>query len=370
MYIKHVELTQFRNYENIQFDFENKINVVIGENAQGKTNLVESIYMLALANSHRTSKSQDVIMWEQDFSKISGIVEKENNTIPLELIVSKKGKRGKVNHLNQTKISQYVGHLNAVMFAPEDLNIVKGSPQIRRKFLDTEISQISPIYLHDLNQYLKVLKEKNSLLKMLQTRKTSDTTMLDIYNEQLALFGAKIIEKRLNFLEKLRKRSSEIHKEVSRERETLDIQYESTLGELKLIEDSDLRIAQLEEKFDKMKVREIERGASLIGVQRDDLIFTINGKNVQTFGSQGQQRTTALSLKISEIELIKEETKEYPVLLLDDVLSELDDYRQSQLLETIKGKVQTFITTTSIDGIHHETLKSADEFRIENGILL
>lgn len=369
MYIKHIELNQFRNYENISFDFENKINVIIGENAQGKTNLVESIYMLALASSHRTSKSQDVIMWEKDFTKISGIVEKEKSTVPLELIISKKGKKGRVNHLTQTKMSQYVGHLNVVMFAPEDLNIVKGSPQVRRKFLDTEISQISPIYLHDLAQYIKILKQKNSLLKMMQLKKSQDTTMLDIYNEQMITFGAKIIEKRLNFIEKLKISSTEIHSSVSRNKEVLDIQYESTLGPLESVDIPEL-VTQFEEKFDKIKYKEIERGTSLIGVHRDDLMFYVNGKNVQTFGSQGQQRTTALSLKISEIELIKSETKEYPVLLLDDVLSELDGYRQSQLLETIKGKVQTFITTTNTDGIDHDTLKSADEFVIGNGSLI
>lgn len=368
MYLKQFELNQYRNYENINFDFSNKINVIIGENAQGKTNLVEAVYLLALARSHRTSKTQEVIMWDKNFAKISGTIEKEIGQIPLEMTISKNGKKGKVNHLIQSKVSQYVGHLNIVMFAPEDLNIVKGAPQIRRKFLDTEISQISPIYLHELNQYNKVLAQKNSLLKSLQDSKSKDT-MLDIYNEQLVNYGCKVLEKRFRFLEKLRKRSTEIHMKISNDKESLDIQYNSTLNISESMEISEI-INLFEEKFDKIKNKEIERGNALIGIHRDDLVFFINGKNIQMFGSQGQQRTAALSLKLSEIELIKSETREYPVLLLDDVLSELDSYRQSQLLETIKGKVQTFITTTSIDGINHETLQNADEFRIEKGNLI
>jgi DNA replication and repair protein RecF len=283
-------------------------------------------------------------------------------------VISKKGKKAKCNHIEQQKLSQYVGNLNVVMFAPEDLNLVKGSPQVRRRFIDMEIGQVSPVYLHDMSQYQKILQQRNHFLKMMQIKKQSDQTMLEILTEQFIETAVKIINKRFEFLQLLQKWAEPIHSGISRGVESLKIEYKPSVD---VLEGQDLSkmVASFEEKFNKVKTREIERGTTLFGPHRDDLLFFVNNRDVQTFGSQGQQRTTALSVKLAEIELIHSQIGEFPILLLDDVLSELDDYRQSHLLNTIQGRVQTFVTTTSVDGIHHQTLKDASTFEVESGVI-
>ena len=369
MYIQNLTLSSYRNYEHVELEFENKVNVIIGENAQGKTNLMEAIYVLAMAKSHRTSNDKELIRWDQDYAKIEGRVIKKNGPVPIQLVISKKGKKGKVNHIEQQKLSQYVGAVNTIMFAPEDLNLVKGSPQVRRRFLDMQIGQVSPVYLHDLSLYQKILSQRNHFLKQLQTRKQTDQTMLDVLTEQLTEFAAKVVMKRLQFVDQLEKWAQPIHSGISRGLEELTSKYHTSLH----VSDSpDLSkmINSYQESFSKLRDKEIERGVSLSGPHRDDVLFYVNGRDVQTYGSQGQQRTTALSLKLAEIDLIQEEIGEYPILLLDDVLSELDDYRQSHLLHTIQGRVQTFVTTTSVDGIDHQTLNEAGIFRVANGALL
>jgi DNA replication and repair protein RecF len=368
LYIQNITLSSYRNYERLDLQFENKVNVIIGENAQGKTNLMEAIYVLAMAKSHRTSNDKELIRWDEDYAKIEGRVIKKNGSVPIQLVISKKGKKGKVNHIEQQKLSQYVGAVNTIMFAPEDLNLVKGSPQVRRRFLDMEIGQVSPVYLHDLSLYQKILSQRNHFLKQLQTRKQTDQTMLDVLTEQLTEFAAKVVMKRLQFVDQLEKWAQPIHSGISRGLEELTLKYHTSLH----VSDSpDLSkmINSYQETFSKLRDKEIERGVSLSGPHRDDVLFYVNGRDVQTYGSQGQQRTTALSLKLAEIDLIQEEIGEYPILLLDDVLSELDDYRQSHLLHTIQGRVQTFVTTTSVDGIDHKTLNEAEIFRVENGTL-
>ncbi|MGG3989076.1 DNA replication/repair protein RecF [Bacillus smithii] len=366
MYMKELILENFRNYESLQLTFENKVNVILGENAQGKTNVLEAIYVLAMAKSHRTSNDKDLIRWDEEYAKIEGRVEKRHTSIPLELTISKKGKKAKSNHIEQQRLSQYVGNLNVVMFAPEDLHLVKGSPQVRRRFIDMEIGQISPVYLHDISQYQKVLQQRNHYLKQLQANKQHDKTMLEVLNEQLITLAVKIVQKRFEFIRLLEEWAQPIHSGISRGLEKLKIDYRPSID---VLEDDDWSkmVEVFEEKISSQKEREIERGVTLIGPHRDELVFMVNGKNVHTFGSQGQQRTTALSVKLAEIELICSEIGEYPVLLLDDVLSELDDFRQSHLLNTIREKVQTFVTTTSTDGIHHQTLKEADTFHVMAG---
>ncbi|NRD77425.1 DNA replication/repair protein RecF [Bacillus sp. BRMEA1] len=368
MYIETIALKNYRNYEQLSIEFENKVNVILGENAQGKTNVMESIYVLAMAKSHRTSNDKDLIRWDQDYAKIEGRVHKQHSSIPLELVISKKGKKAKCNHIEQQKLSQYVGNLNVVMFAPEDLNLVKGSPQVRRRFIDMEIGQISPIYLHDMSQYQKILQQRNHYLKMLQIKKQTDQTMLEILTEQFIQMAVKVVKKRFEFLHLLENWAKPIHHSISRGLESLEIHYKPSV---EVLEDQDLSkmVARFEEKFGKVREREIERGTTMFGPHRDDLLFIVNDRDVQTFGSQGQQRTTALSVKLAEIELIHKEIGEYPILLLDDVLSELDDYRQSHLLNTIQGKVQTFVTTTSVEGIDHQTLKEASTYVVRSGVI-
>ena len=368
MFVKNIHLKNFRNYSELELTFENKVNIILGENAQGKTNLLEAIYVLAMAKSHRTTNDRELIHWDQDYAKIEGRVEKRNSSLPLELSIMKRGKKAKVNHIEQSRLSQYVGNFNVVMFAPEDLNLVKGSPSIRRRFIDMEIGQVSPVYLFSISQYNKILHQRNQYLKLLQTKQQKDLALLDIYTSQLIELAGKIVSKRYEFLLMLEEWAQKIHKGISRGLETLEIKYNPSVNVSE--EDSLTKMINVyEEKYLALKEKEIERGSTLFGPHRDDISFIVNDRDIQVFGSQGQQRTTALSVKLAEIELIKSEIGEYPVLLLDDVLSELDDHRQSHLLSTIQGKVQTFVTTTSVDGIDHITIKEADTLYVEKGMV-
>lgn len=366
MHIENLHLKNFRNYDELNITFDDKVNVIIGENAQGKTNLMEAIYCLAFTKSHRTAKEKELIQWDKEYAKIEGKITKRNQSIPLELIISSKGKKAKLNHLEQRRLSDYVGAINVVMFAPEDLTLVKGPPQIRRRFIDMELGQIQAIYIYHLAQYQKILKQRNSLLKQLQRREINQTTMLEVLTDQLIEHAAIILNKRFIFLKSLREWAASIHYQISHELEELEIKYDATI-EVSDEDNLEKIEASYRRKFQDIQVKEIERGTTLSGPHRDDLIFYVNGKDVQTYGSQGQQRTTALSLKLAEIELIHNEVGEYPILLLDDVLSELDDFRQSHLLNTIQGKVQTFVSTTSVDGINHETLDKAELFHVTEG---
>lgn len=366
MILKEVTLQNFRNYPSLSVSFSDGINVFLGENAQGKTNLMEAIYALALARSPRTSNEKEMIRWQEDSAKITGKIQKRVSTFPLEIIFSKKGKIAKVNHLEQKKLSQYIGQLNVVLFAPEDLNLVKGAPANRRKFLDMELGQMNPVYLHDLVQYQRILKQRNLYLKQLVTGKAKDEVYLDVLTEQLAILGADLLVYRLQFIKKLEAWAQPLHKEISLEREELTIAYKSNV-ELSDEMDKDALFLKLMEAFKQGKSRERDQAVTLFGPHRDDLVFQVNGRNVQNFGSQGQQRTTVLSLKLAEIECMNEVLGEYPILLLDDVLSELDDERQTHLLKAIEKKVQTFLTTTSLDGIKKNKIDEPTIYHIKNG---
>lgn len=367
MYIKQLQLKNYRNYKHLDIVFDNKINVIIGENAQGKTNLLEAIYLLAFTKSYRTSNDRELIMWDEEFAKVSGKIRKKNNhNLPLELIFHRNGKKARLNHLEQKRLSEYIGALNIVMFSPEDLSLVKGPPQVRRRFIDMELGQIEPIYVYHLGKYQKILKQRNHLLKQLQNQSQADTTFLHVLTDELAKHAAVILKKRLNFLKLLRKWAIPIHFQISRELENLKLEYSSSIEVLEDDDEEKLENKYLE-AFSRIEQNEMKRGSTLIGPHRDDLILFINDKDVKLFGSQGQQRTTALSLKLAEIDLIHHQINEYPILLLDDVLSELDDFRQSHLLSTIQGKVQTFVSTTTVDGINHQTLKEAAIYSVQNG---
>lgn len=366
MLVKSLGLSHYRNYGSLEIDTNHKVNLFVGRNAQGKTNLLEAILVLALTKSHRTSKDKELIGWEAEQAKLHAVVERKYGTCQLDLSISRQGKKAKLNGLEQRKLSGFIGSLNVVMFAPEDLEIVKGGPGIRRRFLDMEIGQVHPSYLYHLQQYQKILVQRNNLLKQMWDDKTNQSkVMLDIFNEQLAEHGVKIVKKRKQYLIKLQIWAEQIHAGITNGLEHLKIDYNpsftaETEDETVLLEHFMIKLTQLYNQ-------EIRRGMTLVGPHRDDLTFSINGKDVQTYGSQGQQRTTALSLKLAEIELMHEEIGEYPVLLLDDVLSELDSYRQTQLIETFQEKVQTFITTTGVEGIHASKLQDANIFHVDGG---
>lgn len=366
MLINTISLNGFRNYDAVDLSFSEGVNVFLGENAQGKTNMVESIYFLALARSHRTNKVKELIGWEKDFAKVSGEIKKTRATVPLEIVVSNRGKKAKINRLEQSKLSKYVGQLNVILFAPEDLNLVKGSPSIRRRFIDIELGQMNPIYLHHLVEYQKILKQRNQYLKQASSSKEFDTIYLDILTEQLAKESAEVIFDRAKFTKQLQEWAKPIQDEISQSKEELKINYVTVIDD-ENIRQKELIYNQLIDLYKKNQEKEIYRQTTLIGPHRDDLEFYINDYNVQTYGSQGQQRTVALSVKLAEIELMKEMTSEYPVLLLDDVLSELDDNRQTHLLKAIENKVQTFLTTTSLDGVKIDLLNKPKVFHVSNG---
>lgn len=371
MILKTLQLRQYRNYEMLELEADPQANLIIGANAQGKTNLLEAIYVLALSKSHRTFKDKELMTWGEDNTRIYGEVEKKYGLYRLDLSFRPKGKSAKINGLEQSRLSDFIGSLNVVMFAPEDLSIVKGSPSIRRRFLDMEISQVFPSYIHHLSQYQKILQQRNQLLKQLQVANKNEqsATLLDVWDEQLAEYGSKIIIKRQSFIYKLETWAKDIHRSITSNREDLKITYQPSF-EIDDFSDESVLFKQYMLKLSQMRTQEKRRGVTLVGPHRDDLLFFINDMEVQTYGSQGQQRTTALSVKLAEIELIHEEVGEYPILLLDDVLSELDQQRQMQLIETFQHKVQTFITTTGTESIDMNRMGAARIFRVESGRII
>ncbi|MFC4778355.1 DNA replication/repair protein RecF [Paenibacillus sp. GCM10023252] len=365
MYLHHIRLHNYRNYEQLELRTDKQVNIIIGRNAQGKTNLLEAIFALALTKSHRTSKDKELIGWNGTSARIDAEVDKKYGKITMDLQFSPQGKKAKINGLEQRKLSDFIGSLNVVMFAPEDLEIVKGTPGVRRRFLDMEIGQVQPGYLHTLQQYGKVLQHRNNYLKSTGPSAISQP-MLDVWNTQLAEHGVKIMKKRKHFIHKLQSWAERIHAGITAGNEQLRIDYRPSLdGDAG--EDESVLFERFMIKLTQMKDQEIRRGMTLVGPHRDDLAFYINGKEAHIYGSQGQQRTTALSLKLAEIELIHEEIGEYPILLLDDVLSELDQHRQTQLIETFQSKVQTFITTTSIDSVNLDKLYDVGIYQVQDG---
>jgi DNA replication and repair protein RecF len=366
MQLQQIVLRNFRNYSELSLETDHPVNVFIGQNAQGKTNLLEAIYALALTKSHRTHNDKELIGWNGSSSTVYGEVNKKYGVSKLELTLAAQGKKAKVNGLEQRKLSEFIGSVNVVLFAPEDLNIVKGSPSVRRRFLDMEIGQVYPSYLHYLSQYQKILLQRNNVLKQFYSGKGASTGLLEVWNEQLAQAGTKIIQRRQHFIKKLQKWAEQIHSGITAGGEALTVSYKPSF-EVQSFQEETVLIDQFMIKLSQVKEQELRRGTTLIGPHRDDLLFHINGKEVQTYGSQGQQRTTALSLKLAEIELISEEIGEYPLLLLDDVLSELDSNRQTQLIEIFQDKVQTFITTTGMESVHMDKLHGLAVYRVNQG---
>ncbi|MBD2871743.1 DNA replication/repair protein RecF [Paenibacillus arenilitoris] len=365
MFLTSIQLQNYRNYDELDLQTTNKVNVFLGPNAQGKTNLLEAIFVLALSKSHRTSKDKELIGWQSESARIGGSVDKKYGTVKLDLLFSAQGKKAKINGLEQRKLSDFIGSVNVVMFAPEDLEIVKGTPGVRRRFLDMEIGQVQPGYLHTLQQYGKVLQQRNNFLKA-SYGGGPNATMLDVWNMQLAEHGVKIMKKREHFIHKLQTYAEQIHSGITNGTERLTIEYRPSF-DTDALQDESVLFNQFMIKLTQVKDQEIRRGVTLAGPHRDDLAFFINGKEAQIFGSQGQQRTTALSLKLAEIELINEEIGEYPLLLLDDVLSELDQNRQTQLIETFQSKVQTFITTTGLESVNVSRLQDAGIYHVQGG---
>lgn len=298
MWIDELTLQNFRNYKSITTHFSRNLNVFLGENAQGKTNLLEAIYFLALTRSHRTRHDKELIHFDQQDLKITGNIVKQNGKIPLEVLLSKNGRTTKVNHLKQGKLSDYIGHLTVVLFAPEDLQLIKGVPQLRRKFMDIDLGQIKPIYLSDLTNYNHVLKQRNSYLK---TTQSIDNNFLDVLDEQLVEFGARVISHRLDFITSIENYAKDHQLSLSHHKENLTMVYESSF---QITPEENLKNLFLNNLV-KQRQRDVIKKNTSIGPHRDDLSFYLNDINAN-FGSQGQQRSLILSLKMAEIDLIRQ----------------------------------------------------------------
>ncbi|EFR45207.1 DNA replication/repair protein RecF [Streptococcus pseudoporcinus] len=342
MWLKELTLTNYRNYEQIQTKFVPGLNVFIGNNAQGKTNFLEAIYFIALTRSHRTRIDKELIHFLKDDLKVSGKIERTSGIISLEIALTKKGRITKINSLKQAKLSDYIGNMKVVLFAPEDLQLIKGAPSLRRKFIDIDLGQIKPVYLSDLSQYNYVLKQRNTYLK---TASSINSDFLDVLDEQLADYGTRVIHQRMQFIEALEEEAHRHHFAISDGLEDLTLSYQSSI----VLEPKESIKERFIEALQNNRQKDMFKKNTSVGPHRDDILFYINDMNAN-FASQGQHRSLILSLKMAEVSLMKELTGENPILLLDDVMSELDNLRQTKLLETIiQEHVQTFITTTSLE---------------------
>ncbi len=339
MYISKIKLKNFRNYIEQSVDFKEGVNIVYGKNAQGKTNLIESVFLCSSGRSHRTIRDQELIRDGSGsyFVEIEGY--RKDIPFKIDIYFEKDGKKNiKINNLSIKRFGELMGVLNTVIFSPEDLQIIKRGPGERRRFLDILISQTYPSYFYKLQTYMRVIKQKNALLKK-NSEKRGNDDLLSVFNKKQAEAGCEIIAERQRFLEEIKHKLLDNHKKLTKDTEILEISYVSSAG--KKAEDKDEFFNFLENN----KIKEIRTGNCIYGPHRDDIEFMINDRELKTFGSQGQQRTAVLSLKLTEIEIIREMTGYSPVLLLDDVMSELDLARKRHLLENISTR-QALITGT------------------------
>ena len=372
MKIKSLKLLYFRNYLSTNIDAHPSLNVLVGNNANGKTNIIESIFCLALGKSYRTKSDSECIMFGETATAMSCIVNKNNRELDIMLGINNKGKSAKIAGIKKTKLTDFVGELNVVLFSPEDLQIVKGSPALRREFMNREFYQFSRIYHKYYLMYQHLLKQRNSYLKDMRKNPKDEMSLayLETLTSQLAKVALYITKERVSFVQDISKLTYKNMLNISNGQETLKIKYKSSvLDALNIAEINDESFT--EENLTKVMMKksfdDIMRGSTKIGPQHDDLEFYINDLDAKMYASQGQQRSIVLSLKLAEINYLKEKTGTYPVLLLDDVLSELDKNRQLKLLDAINENVQTFITTPSISDIKEDLLKKAKVFKIESG---
>ena len=357
MIIKSLELMNFRNYEFLDLKFSEGTNILYGDNAQGKTNVLEAIYLSATTKSHKGSKDKDIVGFDKEEAHIRTYLAKEGIEYKIDMHLRKNKSKGvAVDGQKLKKAADLLGLLNVVFFSPEDLSIIKNCPAERRRFVDMELCQLDNFYLYNLNHYNKIVNQRNKLLKdMYFNPQLKDT--LNIWDSQLVSFGSKIIERRRMFVGQLNEIIYGIHKKLSGDREELIIKYEP-----------DVEIDDFETILKKNQEKDIKLKQTSVGPHRDDFSFMTGNIDIRKFGSQGQQRTAALSLKLSEIEIVKKITKDTPVLLLDDVLSELDSNRQNYLLNSI-GNIQTIITCTGLDEFVNNRFEINKVFKVVEGTI-
>lgn len=357
MFIKSLSLQNFRNFENINIKLNDGINILYGDNAQGKTNIIESLYICATGRSHRTKYEKELIKFNKNEAHIQIYASDNDICERIDIHLKKDNKKGiAINNVPIKKIGELFGLVNVIIFSPEDLQLIKSGPSERRRFMDIELCQINSIYYYDLQQYYKILKQRNNLLKSIQ-RNTKLKDTIFIWNEQLISYGIKIMNIRNKFIIDIGKIANKIHSNITGGKENLNIIYKPSIN-----------INNFKEKLEKNINKDIFYGNTSYGPHKDDIIFNINDIDIRSFGSQGQQKSAALSSKLAEIEIIQQEKNKKPILLLDDVMSELDKTRQDFLINSIKN-IQSIITCTGIEDIINKLNDKLNIYKVKNGII-
>lgn len=361
MIIRNIKLKNFRNYENLDFVLNNRLNIIIGNNAQGKTNILESIYFLSLTKSFFAVNDKVVIKKNCLYARIDGVITSNNGCNNLSILVNNYGKYLKIGNKEIKKSSDYLGYLKVILFSPDNIRLLKEGPSIRRRFLNIEISQLSKRYILILNQFNDLLKQRNEYLKNIRNSLVDKDYML-ILNQKFAELAYQIYNFRNDFIVEINKRIKDIYKSIINI-DNIEIKY---ITDVKL-NDKEIMINEIIDRLDKNYDKEILYGNTLIGPQRDDFSILLNGNDISSYGSQGQMRIAILSVKLSEIDIIFNKFGEYPVILLDDIFSELDVDKRNKLIKYLNCDKQVIITTTDIENINEELVNNAKLFKIDNG---
>ena len=366
MFLRNLELNNFRNISKISLDFNKNINIFIGNNAQGKTNILESIYFLAITRSHRTHNEVNLIRKNELFTKVSGLYDDDTSTAhTLSILLNEKGKKVSVDNIPQKKISNYLSRLNVIMFCPDDLEIVKGSPSTRRRFLNIELSQFRNDYVLLLKEYNLLLKQRNEYLKQKNSAKF-DRTYFNVITEKIVQKNIEIVKIRYEFINKINESLENVFNNIS-EMGSLKITYKSFINESDL-NDSNLKDLLIN-RFNDLFMNELLQKTTLLGCHKDDFKMYLNDLDVNEYASQGQQRLSIISLKLAEIEVFIKEKQIKPIILLDDIFSELDDKKKNNIIKYFKNDVQIFITTTEIKDINKNLKEKSDIYTVDNGII-
>lgn len=366
MNLRKINIVNFRNIKKLQISFDKKINIFIGDNAQGKTNILESIYFLALTKSYRTTDN-NLINKDSNFTKVKAEVKDNSVYKNLSVEIKDDNKKVKINNNDIGKISDYITNLNVILVCPEDINILQGTPAERRNFLNIELSQLSKNYIKKYNEFNKILKIRNNYLKMLYNSSNPDTRYLDSLTENLIEREIDIYQERNNFINMINKNVSKIYEDIIGIN-NFHIEYETNI-DFDNFESDHLR-ERISKKYKNSLRKEIDNGMTLYGPHRDELKFLIGDDDIKLYGSQGQQKVAIIALKLSEIQIFKELTNTDPIILLDDVFSELDIKTRNKLINYINGDIQVIITTNDTRGINRKFLDSARIFKVVKGNII
>lgn len=367
MVLKSLKISNFRNYDNAFLNLSPNVNVIYGDNGEGKTNLLESIYYLAITKSHRSFIDDYLINKKSDYFKLKGVFFRDSLPENYEIIYSVKKKQLLIDNNEIKKVSDFVSRINIIIFYPEDLDLIKGSPIERRRYLNIQLSQLSKKYIKILNEYDKLLKQRNDMLKKLLKNEKIDELLFEIITTSMIEKAAKIYIYRKNYIDSINLNCAKIYKDIA----NIDDFYVKYENNLDIDEYKEENIVQkLKNKLNEYYEIEIKRGVTLFGPHKDDFYFYVDDSDLKSFGSQGQQRMAVLALKLAEIPIFKTVTSYYPILLLDDVFSELDITKKNNLLKYITGNIQTIITTTDLSDIDSEILKIANLIKIKEGNII